>query len=689
MMRRLLSLMSLSLVAALIGCGAPAAPVPTERPRAIARPSATPASPSATPVVAPTSPPEDAAALPEADPVLLALSDAASDAPGAESALAWFAAVFGPLPGVPAPAALNAPVSGTGALAAVFAAWDELDDAQRAAVRAALLLPADYAPQVAVPGTTGTIMQPVPADTVDPIVVELLGAAGGGGWARPARELAQEQAYRDSLERAAGILRSHLGPLGRTVVLQIVARPEAGTTRSALASALVMRDGTCRIHAYRNNFAPPAANDINTLAHELTHCYQQVWNGGVLPRALRWVEEGGAEWAGSMAQIEASGQPDRTSVGFLGSWVVRAERSLFRRSYDAWGWLALADLQSPGMWGRVRAFSVAPDSASAYRAAAGSDPAAPWLARWATSQSWYPELGARWHLDAPGIPSLAARRPTFQALGNGARIALTAPDHASTHAAIDASAEVVRFDAGSAAGVVRLDATDRDIAELAGQAWCTRADDAACTCPRDTARAGERIPRLGANRVVVALAGGAAAVAASVSGRSLRDECGSVARCPVGRWAQAAPGPFPDGVRLIAGGTGAELQIAADGTVIQDFSAYAPIIAEAGDTPADTVRIGLSPQGQITSRIVIPADGPFTESPVTGVDASGLAGDGYIEVGGQRSPVTTQDLISIVSGLLVSPALGAPDRQVVLRCDGADTVLLDAGWGQQVYTRVP
>jgi hypothetical protein len=237
--------------------------------------------------------------------------------------------------------------------------------------------------------------------------------------------------------------------------------------------------------------------------------------------------------------------------------------------------------------------------------------------------------------------------------------------------------------------VVRIDAADRDIAELVGQAWCTGADDAACTCPRDTARAGERLPRLGATRFVVALAGGGAAVAASISGRSLRDECGSVARCPVGRWAQAAPGPFPDGVRLISGGTGAELQISADGAVIQDFTSYAPVVAEAGSTPADTMRIGLSPQGQITSRIVIPADGPFTESPVTDVDASGLAGDGYIEVGGQRAPISTQDLIGIVSGLLSSPALGGANPPVVLRCDGADTVLLDAGWGQQVYTRVP
>jgi hypothetical protein len=332
---------------------------------------------------------------------------------------------------------------------------------------------------------------------------------------------------------------------------------------------------------------------------------------------------------------------------------------------------------------------VAPDSASAYRAAAGSEPAAPWLARWATSQTWRVEFGERWRIASAGLPTTTSLPLRYQALGNGARIGLTAADHASTHAAIEASAEVVRFDAGSAAGVVRLDASDRDVAELVGQAWCTGADDAACTCPRDTARAGERLPRLGASRFVVALAGGSAAVAASVSGRSLRDECGQVARCPVGRWAQAVPGPFPAGVRLISGGTGAELRIAADGSMVQDFSSYAPIVAEGGDATTGITRLGLAPQGQITSRIAIPADGPFTGAPVTNVDASGLTGDGYIEVGGQRSPISTQDLVAIVSGLLSSPALGGANPPVVLRCESDDTLVLDAGWGQQVYSRIP
>ena len=115
-----------------------------------------------------------------------------------ETALAVFAAAFGPLPGVPTPRPDSSYRSGSLAIRMVQAYWSELTDAQKQAIRdyigpaAATALPAAFRPEFA--ALQDTYQQIVDADVADvatafgrplgiPIPVILGGSENGEAWA--------------------------------------------------------------------------------------------------------------------------------------------------------------------------------------------------------------------------------------------------------------------------------------------------------------------------------------------------------------------------------------------------------------------------------------------------------------------------------------------------------------------------
>lgn len=135
--------------------------------------------------------------------------------------------------------------------------------------------------------------------------------------------------------------------------------------------------------------------------------------------------------------------------------------------------------------------------------------------------------------------------------------------------------------------------------------------------------------------------------------------------CPVGRWRQdGLPAGFPGTIQ--SGGTGMVIVVESDGAVTQDFSEYEPVVATSSASP--DARVTYSPTGVIRARVDLGTGGP--EWTVTGADASGLGGNGQMEMAGEVIPI--DDLGQIAS------SLGGGDG-ARLGCAGNDTLKVTAG----------
>lgn len=601
------------------------------------------------------------------------LVDEAMVADGPEPALQLFALQYGALPGVTVPDGDPGPAqTGTLAISAVFGVWDQVTAAQRTAILEALELPADFVPSVAAADEGET--------TVRGITVERA--------ARP-RATADATRYRESLDAVARVLERHLGPLSVPVEVQtsrLRVRDAAG--RPALADALVT-SGTCRIRVFPRELPPPEGPSA-TMAHELAHCYQQAWRGGVMPRSLWWVEEGGAEWAGNAANAEAGGGIDSGGEGFLAEWINTPRTALRARSYDAWGWFALVHERTGNLWSRFRELSTAGSTDEAVRAALGGEVTPAFASEWATSQAWRAPWGADWVVTGPGVTRLGRTLATpYAPITNGQRVVLESPALATARGAYRLRSQLVRFDAGGGtAGVVRVGEQDRAIESLTGQAWCL-GEGQACVCPPGSRRAGQRFERLGGDQVFVAVSGGTQATQAGVTGRSLRDECGQ-AQCPVGTWRLDSPPRVP-GVSGVTGGTGTIMTVSEDGAIVQDFSQYEPV--EASDTESG-ITVYIAPTGRVTARIQMPANGrPFTSADVEAVDASRLGGTGWtesydVDFGNRvRIDFTVDEIKQAVSGLTAQAT--AEGARVKITCPSpTELAIVAAGGISQTYVAV-
>lgn len=599
-----------------------------------------------------------------------------------------FALQFGPLPGVPVPAdGQGEPRDANLAVSAVFNVWSRLTVDQQAAIRDALGLdpgfvprsPVDYMPEVKQSRAVTTSAATTSAAKMSANSARGARARVAPAAVRTARDISAHVAAGRAVEVA---MANHLGPLGVPVVYRASDRAPVTNGTPALASALVTA-GECRITIYPT-LAAPSGPSV-TLAHELTHCYQQVWRAAnYLPRSMWWLQEGSAEWAGSVIASELGGSGDSSTFANLGEWIHTPATTLTSRSYDAYGLFAFANMNAGDLWSRLRAATTASGTAAAITQLRGSMSQADFVSGWATSQVHRSNLGAQWTISGPGVPTDPRQEPiSYEEHGNGAEATMAAPAWANARWARRVSAETIRITVGSGThGAVALPGGTRVLAELAGQAWCT-STGGDCTCPADTARAGEQLPRLDAAELVAAAGAGASATTATLRGRSLREECGDAPACPVGSWELEQQAPIPR-VTVESGGTGTRLFITADGRVTQDFNQYVPLTAKgAGRSP---ITVYLAPTGIVTALISIPVGSPFAASPVTDVDASGLSGTAYTQIGRDRVDIPVATLRDMGVALGNSQANRGP---VKLRCVGTDRIVLEAAPGvTQGYRRI-
>jgi hypothetical protein len=627
---------------------------------------------------------------PPPDP-LTELAASARTSPEKGPSLELFAAMYGPVAGTEPPDVGDSPPrGGSQAISAVFSRWQLLDADERAAVREHLDLPADYDP----PSPTAEHPPLPPQLGVESNLViaeEAPEGRRGRSQSQPARTIAP---YARALQRASDALESHLGPLGRSIVLQLATpveeAEEAAARRRTFADTAVQADGSCRIRVYAE-LAPPARTST-TLGHELMHCYQQVWRGSTLPDDLSWVEEGTAEWAGNVANQDAGGQADGDSGrGFLGDWIVSPGTGLFARDYDAWPWFAYAQEMVPGLWGRLQPVVRARSSTDALSAAVGGEMSEAFVSEWATSQVWRESFGENWVVNGRGVPADRRTDPAdYFRLANGDTASLQSAPYANDRKARRIRAEVLRVRVGAGTvGVARIDGEDSPLAELANRSWCTD-PESDCICPAGTRRAGQALPRLAVNELFVAAGGGSTATSATFEGRSLRDECDQADECPVGVWRQEGPIAIP-GITSMTGGGGTIMTIEPDGRIRQNFDMFEPLTAtgeenDAGSLDGGSTTVYLAPRGEVTARITMPPPGtPFAGAEVRDVDASGLTGEAWTEVDAYSIEFTIEELRSIIGGIIANRSQFGPSATVSpvqVVCASEGELVLDAGGGR-------
>lgn len=565
-----------------------------------------------------------------------------------DDALSLFALQYGELPGAPVPAGDGgAARSGNAATSAVFGVWDELTDAQRLVVMERLELGS-------APGVGASEIAP-----------------GRRGRSIVRRADVDVAAYQRAADAAVAVLERRLGPLGTPVVVTTsnqVLRSAEGTP--VLADTMLLAGERCRIRVFPAHLPPPAGAD-QTLAHEVFHCYQQMWTPAPWRGLPLWSQEGAAEWVGSMVVAEVGGTPDPDLVGYLRQWYGTPDRPLFQRSYDAYGWFATVAHAVGPLWGRLREVTTV-DNVAAYRAAAAGGPDADTVSQWASRQSFRP-FGERWRVVGEGVPAVDQRQIAlaYPAMRNGDLVSVVAPAYATGWGDAALEADLTRFNAlPPTVGSVMIGSTEHALASLTSTTWCTD-PEGRCTCPPGTARAGQSFPRLPGAEMFAAVGAGEAEASLTVQGTSLEDECGQELACPVGKWVMTSP---PAGLpfEFSSGGTGTILTVDPDGTVLLDYADFAPAEASVPSAPGTRLRLTLG--GLVRARVDLPTGTePFGARSLQGWDTSGLTGSGVSTMQGVGQVTMSEAELR----MLLFDTAGA--GEILIECDTSAVTISGGG----------
>lgn len=450
-----------------------------------------------------TSPSTDAPTTTEAEPTGPTPWSEAVDSfdpegtPDVDAALTMFTMVFGAVEGFPEPPAESG-ASGDVSVAfrAVAGVWDQLTPRQRDAVIAL---------------TSG--------DDANSITTEL-------GFRKSVPAVKPDQALVDSINAAVVGIRAkftaHIGKLEGPITVKVKDRDDAAKDLG-MAVPTITADGSlsgCTLLIFPNALATNAERLVNTIAHEVFHCFQfgaygtvSRWGG-----APGWVVEGGAEWAAAMVTAPDDTTPSRWTK-YFGTPLV----PLQYRKYDAIAiWSHLAE-SGTDPWSVFRAVWAVSGTAAAFTAAGANTPA--FLDSWASSTFRDPSRGAGWDTNGPGITADSVVPKKLEVPDEGAVTANVSPLAITTYGVIS-SAEVIVFT--SATGHARLSDGLIDTTELSGQRFCNRVGGCSCpNVPDDIP-----LPPLAADPVL-ALSGGPEGSSVAITGMRLDKHCEEKEQRPV------------------------------------------------------------------------------------------------------------------------------------------------------------
>ena len=419
-----------------------------------------------------------------------------------DAALTLFATAFGPLPGVDVEQDLSGIGDRTIAISKLMAHRSELTAEQLAAVDRYLAMPAE-AQLISVP--------PI-ADARNRIVLAQMDDASRSALADAALDVRAQIAARLGRDFAGDISIGFLPTSG----------PPTKYGGTALADAWSDWPGgvfgDCSIRIYKEVQAGEPVEWLNTLTHELFHCFQFDGYRTLAAQAAAppWVMEGQTEWVAATLTRGADVVYDSAS------WAeyLAIAKPLTTRNVDAIGFYAhLAETGTdpwsvlPDMW------AAGSDNIAIFEQANANTNA--FLDSWASSVMREPSRGAAWDTTGPGIEGTdASFAPPWFALNNATSVDLSSAFFDNSIRMLQVNTDLLHV---SIDGNARLNDRALDTTELTDAWFCVEGRDCEPRCPEDVAS----MPRLqGTVRDIVAVAssGGVDGTIGRATGRDLRDE---------------------------------------------------------------------------------------------------------------------------------------------------------------------
>jgi hypothetical protein len=380
-----------------------------------------------------------------------------------ETALAVFAAAFGPLPGVPEPPPDRSYHSGTAALQMVGARWSELTDAQKMAVR-------DY---------IGPAAPAIVLAAYSPLL----------------------DTYQQLADQAATDIASQLGhPLG--IPIRIIYPPNENGTAWAWASGN-WNEVPPGSHATACivSIPPATVNDSSRapylrwlLLHEVWHCFESALvDLEAAHKMPLWISEGEANWVAE-AVTGGAGQPP-PMLSYWNLYVLDPGEALYGRAYDAVGFYSQLAQNAIDPWTVIEPIykAGAGGSDAGFQASGANTPT--FADRWGSS--WYRDgqSTAAWAMNGGyGIPPVGDRAtPAFILLPDGGSDQISAKPNSAAIADLNTTAFVTRIEVPAGTGRVgeaTAGGLDR-VVRLATLDLCTN-PEGSCVCPSGTGLTGTR-----------------------------------------------------------------------------------------------------------------------------------------------------------------------------------------------------
>jgi len=396
-----------------------------------------------------------------------------------DTALAAFALLIGPLPGVETPAGDPPRISsGSGPIRWLLGHWDELSTAQRDAVEA--LLRPDATTARLGGGSLVASLGGAPLVAAAPSC--------------PAGKASPRQFDFDAkVLEATGAISAKLGrqlTLPVAVVFHGVSNIAAETVPlDAACRPTKARPGLCQIQVTNRGEGLEGFEFAHIVAHEVFHCFQYdlAKTAADAARVAPWLAEGSAAWVG---EVVSGG----STVGaeYWENWLKYPWWPLFSRSYDGIGFFM--HLQESGVdpWpiliGMHRQGEIS--SADAYAVAVNGGAAGRMLDAWGPSYIRDLSLRPDWSTGGSGLPDYVRTPIAEGGLGNDETAVSGAAPLAADALKLNLQADsfvIEEFFAGpgTAHGLVRFaDGTQRTLEEAAGKPFCTR--PGGCSCPTDS-----------------------------------------------------------------------------------------------------------------------------------------------------------------------------------------------------------
>lgn len=388
-----------------------------------------------------------------------------------ETALAVFAAAFGPLPGVSTPRPDSSYRSGSLAIRMVQAYWTELTDAQKQAIRdyigpaAAASLPAAAAPGPAAPAAVAAAFHPGASDhpelaalkddyqkIVDADIAEV-GTAFGRPLGIPVPVILGGSEDGDAWAWATGIW-----PIGQ------------------LASGCTM------------TVPPSTANDPTrqpflrwVFMHEVWHCFEyQMITYKTQQASPPWVIEGSANWVAEAITGGAGAPPP--AIEEWRQYIIDPEKPLYARKYDGMGFFAQLAKNGIDPWKVLEPVVRAGTNDGAFEASGAN--AASFTDSWGSS--WFRDAkpSTSWAMtDGYGIPPLPLASRTPIAMADGSEESFEAKPVSAKVVDLHSTAFVTRIQVPTGVGRVG-DAKGGGLDKVIRSATldiCT--NPGGCTCP--------------------------------------------------------------------------------------------------------------------------------------------------------------------------------------------------------------